>query len=258
MLAEKERENLEKLFLKSNEKDIFAKIQENHSVQFFLGNVLQEESFIKKGILEVLPLALKYNKVYVFNETWKKISRLKNKENQKEIYQSITKEVLLSTEKDSEILKIVANKVPLTLEDLNLATLALGIKASKTENVIFFLEKRRIKKHNDLKDYANDLIKMGFLCNNYDFLNYLHKRGVDVLGENKVELKNAAILGKIEKLNYLYSINPISFKDCIDWDKEEDQPSEMAEKWLKSIELKDKLSVKLEDKNTENKKIVKI
>jgi len=258
MLAEKERENLEKLFLKSNEKDIFAKIQEKHSVKFFLGNILQEESFIKKGILEVLPLALKYNKVYVFNETWKKITRLKDSNNQKEIYQNITKEVLLTSEKDSEILKIVSNKVPLSLNDLNLSNLSLVIKEGKTDNFIFFLEKRRLKKHDDLKNYGNDLVKIGFIYNDYDFLNYLNKRDVDLFGENKIELKNAAILGKIEKLNYLYSINPISFKDCINWEKEDNQPSEMAEKWLKSIELKDKLSVKLEDKKTEKTKTVKI
>lgn len=258
MLSVKERENLEKLFLKSNEKDIVAKIKENHSVQFFLGNVLQEESFIKKGILEVLPLALHYNKVYVFNETWKKITRLKNYNNQKEIYQSITKEVLLKSEKDSEILKIVSNKVPLTLDELNLANIALVIKEKKTDNIIFFLEKRRLKKHLDLIVNATQLVQMGFLYADYDLLNYLHKRGVDVFGENKVELKNAAILGKIEKLNYLYSINPISFKDCIDWEKEENQPSEMAEKWLKSIELKEKLSVKLEEKKPKKQKTVKI
>ena len=258
MLAEKERENLEKLFLKSNEKDIFAKIQEKHSVQFFLGNVLQEESFIKKGILEVLPLALKYNKVYVFNETWKKIARLKNSDNQKEIYQNITKEVLLFADKNNEMLKIVANKVPLSLEELNLATIALAIKEDKVENVIFFLERRRAKKHNDLVVQATNLIKTGFLYNNYVFLNYLHKRGVDVFGEGKVELKNASILGKVEKLNYLYSINPISFKECINWDNEEDQPSEVSEKWLKSIQLKDKLFDKLEEKDIEKQKIVKI
>lgn len=38
------------------------------TVSNFFRNVLQEESFIKKGILEVFPLALHYNKVYVFNE----------------------------------------------------------------------------------------------------------------------------------------------------------------------------------------------
>lgn len=258
MSGEKEKENLEKLFLKSNEKDIIAKIQERHSIKFYLGNLLKEETYLKNGILEVLELALKYNKVYVFNETWKKINGLTNEQFQLEIYQTILKKALVECEKDSEILKIISNKIPVTLKQLDLKVLADAFQQEKTDNLIFFFEKRRLKKHEDLIGCEKELVNASHLYNNQDFLKYLQKRKLNVFGTNYIHLKNAAISGKIDKLNFLHTLEKVSFKQVIDWSKEDIQPHEQSEKWLRSFELKEKLTTKLVPKEQVKTKVVKI
>lgn len=257
MSVDKDKENLEKLFLKTNEKDIFAKIQEKHSLKFYLGNLLNEELYIKNGILEVLSLALKYNKVYVFNETWKKISQLTKKEYQLEIYSSILKDALVQTNTESEILKIISNKIPFSLEELKMDSLYPAFKEGKTENLIFFFEKRRIKKQKDLTESGNTLVSAAHAFNNEDLLKYFEKRKINVFGNNFEHLKNAAISGKIEKLNFLRNIDSVSYRQVIDWSKEDVQPHEQSEKWLKSFELKERLSNKLPVKN-EKKEVKKI
>lgn len=255
MSVEKDNENLEKLFLKSNEKAILAKIQEKHSIKFFLGNLLNEETYLKNGILEVLMLALKYNKTYVFNETWKKVSQLNNKEFQLEIYQAIIKEVLIVGTPESEIFKIVSNKVPVSLKEIGMNSLYPAFKQLKTANLIFFFEKRRLKKQQDLTESGNDIVKAAHAFNNEELLEYLEKRKVNVFGNNFEHLKEAVISGKIEKLNYFYSVEKSSFKTLIDWTKEDIQPHEQSEKWLKSLELKEKLSAKLKPKEEKIKTI---
>lgn len=257
MSVEKDKENLEKLFLKSNEKDIFAKIQERHSIKFFLGNLLNEELFLKKGILEVLILAIQYNKTYVFNETWKKIAQLTNKTYQLEIYREIIKKVLIECTPESEILKIVCNKVPFSLAEIGMDALYPALKQLKTANLIFFFEKRRLKKQKDLTESANIIVTAAHAFNDDDLLNYLQKRKVNVFGNNFEHLKMAAISGKIEKLNYFYAVKSSSFKELIDWNKEDIQPHFQSEKWLKSFELKERLSEKLKPK-TNKAKITKI
>lgn len=257
MSVVKEKENIEKLFLKSNEKDIFAKIQERHSIKFFLGNLLNEEKFLKKGIIEVLFLSIKYNKVYVFNETWKKISQLKNTEYQLEIYREIIKKVLVECETDSEILKIVSNKVPFSLDEIGMDAIYQAFKEGKTKNLIFFFEKRRLKKQKDLTESANVLVTASHAFNNEELLTYLQKRKVNVFGNNFEHLKRAVVTGKIEKLNYFYTLEKSSFRKLIDWTKEDLQPHEQSDKWLRSFELKEKLSIKLKPK-AERTKVTKI
>lgn len=258
MSFDKDKENLEKLFLKTNEKDIFAKIQEKHNIKFYLSNLLNEELYLKKGILEVLELSMKYNKVYVFNETWKKISQLKNTNYQLEIYRDILPKVLLFCDKDSEILKIVSNKIPSSLKELGLEVLATAFQNEKTENLIFFFEKRRLKKHNDLTESAQDIVNAAHFYNNYELLKYLQKRNVNVFGVNYLHLKNAAISGKIDKLNFLNTLKKVSFREVIDWSKEDTQPHEQSDKWLKSFELKENLSIKLPPKEEKKEKLKKI
>lgn len=258
MSGEKERENLEKLFLKSNEKDIVAKIQEKHSIKFYLSNLLKEEIYLKNGILEVLELAIKYNKVYVFNETWKKIGQLSNQDFQLEIYRTILEKALVECEKDSEILKIISNKIPTSLKELGLKVLAQALQQEKTDNLIFFFEKRRLKKHQDLTECEKDLVDASHMYNNQDLLKYLQKRKVNVFGANYVHLKNAAISGKIDKLNFLHTLEKVSFKQVIDWTKEDVQPHEQSEKWLRSFELKEKLTTKLVSREQVKAKVVKI
>lgn len=259
MPVEKEKDNLEKLFLKSNEKDIVAKIQEKHSIKFFLNNLLKEETYLKSGILEVLELALKYNKVYVFNETWKKINNLTNPEFQLEIYRTILQKALVMCEKDSEILKIISNKIPLTLKELDLKVLSDAFLQEKTDNLIFFFEKRRLKKHEDLTLCEKELISASHMYNNQDLLKYFQKRKLNVFGNNYEHLKNAAISGKVDKLNFLHTLEKVSFKQVIDWSKEDVQPHEQSEKWLRSFELKEKLTTKLVPKEISKKeKVVKI
>lgn len=253
MSVDKDKENLEKLFLKSNEKDIFAKIQEKHGIKFFLGNLLNEEIFLKNGILEVLHLAVKYNKTYVFNETWKKISQLKNQTYQLEIYREMIKKVLIDCTPDSEILKIVSNKVPFSLEDIGMDSLYPALKEGKTKNLIFFFEKRRLKKQKDLTDSGSVLVSASHAFNNEELLTYLQKRKVNVFGNNFEHLKRAAIAGKIEKLNYFYSLEKYSFRDVIDWTKEDMQPHDQSDKWMRSFELKERLSAKLKPKANKNK-----
>lgn len=258
MSGEKDKENLEKLFLKTNEKDIFAKIQEKHSIKFYLSNLLNEELYLKNGILEVLELAMKYNKVYVFNETWKKINQLTNTSYQLEVYREILPKVLDSCDKDSEILKIVSNKIPSSLKELGLEVLANAFKNEKTDNLIFFFEKRRLKKQNDLTESAKDIVDAAHFYNNQDLLKYFQKRKVNVFGTNYLHLKNAAISGKIDKLNFLRSLEEVSFREVIDWTKEDTQPHEQSDKWLRSFELKERLSTKLPPKKLEKEKVKKI
>lgn len=253
MSVEKDKESLEKLFLKSNEKNIFAKIQERHNIKFFLGNLLNEEIYLKNGILEVLNLAVKYNKIYVFNETWKKIAHLTSPTYQLEIYREIIKKVLIECTTESEILKIVCNKVPFSLAEIGMEAIYPAFKQLKTANLIFFFEKRRLKKQKDLTESCNDIVSAAHAFNDDDLLNYLEKRKVNVFGNNLEHLKKAAISGKIEKLNYFYGLNNSSFKKMIDWSKEDIQPHEQSEKWLKSLELKEKLSIKLKPKTTKIK-----
>lgn len=257
MSVDKDKENLEKLFLKTNEKDIFAKIQEKHGLKFYLGNLLNEELYLKNGILEVLELAMKYNKVYVFNETWKKITQLKNESYQLEIYRSILKTALALSNVDSEILKIVSNKIPNSLKELTLDVLAPALQQEKTENLIFFFEKRRLKKQKDLTESSKEILDAVHFYNNQELLKYLEKRKINVFGSNFEHLKNAAISGKIEKLNFLRTIDSVSYREVIDWSKEDIQPHEQSEKWLKSFELKEKLSIKLPSKD-KKKDLVKI
>lgn len=239
------KENLEKLFLKSNEKNIFAKIQEKHSIKFFLGNLLNDEVFLKNGILEVLPLAIKHNKPYVFNEVWKKISQIKNQDYKKEIYKKILSEVLVECNSESEILKIVSNKIPLSFAEIKIDTFFLAFKQEKEENIIFFFEKRRLKKHADLTENYSQLLAAAHAFNCNKILEYFSKRKIDILGENYSYLKKAAISGQIEKLNYFYNHSPVSFRNVIDWTKESVQPHEISQKWLNSLELKLKLCLKL-------------
>lgn len=258
MSGEKDKENLEKLFLKTNEKDIFAKIQEKHSIKFYLSNLLNEELYLKNGILEVLELAMKYNKVYVFNETWKKINQLTNTSYQLEIYRDILPKVLVSCDKDSEILKIVSNKIPSSLKELGLEVLATAFQNEKTDNLIFFFEKRRLKKQNDLTESAKDIVDAAHIYNNQELLKYLQKRKVNVFGTNYLHLKNAAISGKIDKLNFLRTLEEVSFREVIDWTKEDTQPHEQSDKWLRSFELKERLSTKLPPKKAQKEKFKKI
>lgn len=258
MSLDKDKENLEKLFLKSNEKDIFAKIQEQHSLKFYLSNLLNEEMYLKNGILEVLELAIKYNKVYVFNETWKKISKLTNTKYKLEIYREILSKVLNVCDKKNDILKIVSNKISYSLNELEFKVLGDAFKNRKTDNLIFFFEKRRLKKHNDLIECEKEIVDVAYFYNNYDLLRYLKKRHVNIFGENYVNLKNAAISGKTERLDFMRTIENISFRDVIDWSKENIQPHKKSDKWLKIIEFKEELSAKLPTKQEVKTKVRKI
>lgn len=73
-----------------------------------------------------------------------------------------------------------------------------------------------------------------------------------------MHLKNAAISGKIDKLNFLHTLEKVSYKQVIDWTKEDVQPHEQSEKWLRSFELKEKLTTKLVSKEQVKAKVVKI
>ena len=248
MSAKKEQENLEKLFVKTNEKDILAKIDQGQNMKFYLSNLLGDEVFLKNGILETLPLCVKYNKIYVFNEIWKRISRLNSKDYQLEIYRSILKKVIAECDKDSDFLKIVSNKIPFSLKELKMDVLIDALKTDKTDNLIFFFEKRRLKKHIDLIESKKDLLYSAYYYNNFELLNYFKKRGVEIMGEDFEYLKKAAVAGSINILNYLYSVNSLSFNSVINWEDEQQRPDEQSEKWLNSIIMKNKLSGKLKEK----------
>ena len=123
-----------------------------------------------------------------------------------------------------------------------------ALKTDKTDNLIFFFEKRRLKKHIDLIESKKDLLSSAYYYNNFELLNYFKKRGVEIMGEDFEYLKKAAVAGSINILNYLYSVNSLSFNSVINWEDEQQRPDEQSEKWLNSIIMKNKLSGKLKEK----------
>lgn len=239
------KEKLEQFFLKLKEDLILIKIEEGYNTKIFLSKILDDEKFYKEGLLEVFQLSIKYNKEFVFQETWKRIKDIKNENIKKELYKDIIKDLFLNSYNEN-LFKIAANKSVITLKEIGFEIFNDAMIKNKESYVIYFIDKRKIKKNNDF--IYNELIDIGFINKKYTFLNYLKKQGMDLLFDDNKYLRISNKIGDIQNIEYIQSINNKIVLELLK--SNECHPN--IKQWSDKVEFEKYLNKNIK-KNNENK-----